>query len=292
VKPAAFDYHRVERLEEAFVLLDRHGDEARLLAGGQSLVPMLNFRIGRFGHLVDINRLRELDFLREAERSVEIGALTRHAAIERSELLQRHCPILTAAARDIGHVAIRERGTFGGSLALADPAAELPLIATLLDAELDLASSNGRRTVRAREFFLSVFTTALEPNEVLTRATFPVLAPGAGWGFHGLSRRVGDFAVVNAATTVVLDGDGDRIERLQLALGGIGTTPIALAGLERAQRGVLPEPEWPEVVAARAAEQVEPHGDQHASAETRRDLVRVLLARALRDALRRAKAGG
>lgn len=292
MKPAPFAYHRVERLESAFALLDRHGDDARLLAGGQSLVPMLNLRVGRFGHLVDINHLRELDFLREAEGRIEIGALTRHAAIERSELLERRCPILPAAARDIGHVAIRERGTLGGSLALADPAAELPLVATLFDAELELASSGGRRTVGARSFFLSVFTTALEPNEVLTRATFPALAPGEGWGFRGLSRRAGDFAMVNAAATAELNGEGSRIERLRLALGGVGTTPIALAGLECAQRRVLPEPKWPEAVAAQAAEQVEPHGDQHASTETRRELVRVLLARALRDALARAKSGG
>lgn len=292
MKPAPFAYHRVERLESALALLDRHGDDARLLAGGQSLVPMLNLRIARFRHLVDLNRLGELDFLREAEGGIEIGALTRHAAIERSGLLERRCPILPTAAHKIGHFAIRERGTLGGSLALADPAAELPLVATLLDAELELASSNGLRTVRARAFFVSVFTTALEPKEVLTRVTFPALAPGEGWGFRGLSRRAGDFAMVNAAATVELNGEGNRIERVRLALGGVGTTPIALAGLERAQRGVPPEPKWPEVVAARAAEQVEPHADQHASAETRRDLVCVLLARALHDALGRAKSGG
>lgn len=291
MKPAPFDYHRVQSLEEAFAVLDRCGDEARLLAGGQSLVPMLNLRIGRFGHLVDLNRLQDLAFVQETHEGIAIGALTRHVRVETAPFVQDRCPILAAAAHNIGHVAIRERGTLGGSLALADPAAELPLMAMLLDAELELTSSNGTRTVRAREFFITVLTTALEPNEVLTRAVFPALGPREGWGLRWLSRRVGDFAIVNAAATVVLDPDR-RIERLRLALGGTGPTPEALADIEAKQQGALPDQDWPEAVATQAAERVEPHSDPHASAAYRRDLVRVLLARALRDALERSRAGG
>jgi CO/xanthine dehydrogenase FAD-binding subunit len=292
LKPAPFDYHRVRSLEEAFALLDQYGDEARLLAGGQSLVPMLNLRIGRFGHLVDLNWLQNLAFVEETDARITIGALTRHARLESAPPpVHKGCPILAAAAHNIGHVAIRERGTLGGSLALADPAAELPLMATLLNAELELASSSGTRTVRAREFFITVLTTALEPNEVLTRASFPALGPREGWGLRWLSRRIGDFALVNAAATVSLDTDG-RIERLRLALGGTGPTPEALADLEAGQRGAVPDRDWPDAVAAGAAERVEPHSDPHASAAYRRDLVRVLLARALRDALGRAGVEG
>jgi aerobic carbon-monoxide dehydrogenase medium subunit len=287
VKPAPFAYHRADSLDQALALLDQHGDEARLLAGGQSLVPMLNLRIARFGHLVDINPLRDLDCAREADGVLEIGALTRHVTLERSDLVRRLCPILTSAARTIGHVAIRERGTLGGSLALADPAAELPLIATLLDAELEVASAGGRRRLRARDFFVGVLTTALEPNEALVCARFPTLVRGEGFGLHALSRRAGDFALVNAAATARLDAG--RIAQVRLALGGVGATPVALAALEEAQRGVTPDADWPEAVADAAMREVEPHDDPHASADYRRDLVRVLLARALGDALAGAR---
>ena len=283
MKPAPFEYHRAASLDQALALLDRHGDEARLLAGGQSLVPMLNLRIARFAHLVDINPLRDLDYVREADRGLEIGALTRHVTLERSALVQRLCPILTAAAKKIGHVAIRERGTLGGSLALADPAAELPLIATLLDAELEIASSANRRCVRARDFFVGVLTTALEPNEMLVCARFHALTGGRGVGLHAVSRRAGDFAIVNAGATLRLDGG--KVAQIRMALGGVGATPVALSSLEQAQIGISPDAAWAESVAEAAASDVEPHDDPHASAEYRRDLVRVLLARALRDAL-------
>ncbi|MGH6895475.1 MAG: FAD binding domain-containing protein [Geminicoccaceae bacterium] len=291
MKPAPFAYHRVASRDEAFALLDRHGDEARLLAGGQSLVPMLNLRIARVGHLVDINPLGELDFVRPADGAIEVGALTRHVTLERSELVRRACPILAAAAHRIGHLAIRERGTLGGSLALADPAAELPMIATLLDADLELGSSRGSRSIGARAFFVAMLTTALQPNEVLIRARFPALAPGEGFGLRALSRRAGDFAIVMAGATVRLD-DRHRVGHVRLALGGAAPTPLALTRLERVQQGTTPDADWPDAVAAVAAAEVEPHGDQHASAEHRRELVRVLLARALRDALARADAGG
>ena len=289
MKPASFAYHRVGSLDQALALLDQHGDEARLLAGGQSLVPMLNLRLARFAHLVDINPLRDLDYVRETDGGIEIGALTRHVTLERSELVRRRCPILGAAARNIGHVAIRERGTLGGSLALADPAAELPLIATLLDAELEIASSTQRRRVRAREFFVAVLTTALEPNEALVCARFPAVAAGEGFGLQALSRRAGDFAIVNAAATARLDGG--RIAKLRMALGGVDATPVALASLERAQAGATPDAAWAEAMAEAAVREVEPHDDPHASADYRRDLVRVLLARALSDALGDALGG-
>jgi len=283
MKPAPFAYHRAESLDQALALLDRHGDDARLLAGGQSLVPMLNLRIARFDHLIDINPLRELDTIQEVGGGLEIGALTRHATLERSDLVRRLCPILTLAAKSIGHVAIRERGTLGGSLALADPAAELPLIAILLDANLEIASSTGRRRVPAREFFVGVMTTALEPNEVLVSARFPALAEGEGFGLHAVTRRAGDFAIVHAAATLRLEGG--RIAQLRMALGGVGATPVALPALEQANLGVTPDASWADGVAEAATDEVQPHDDPHASAGYRRDLVRVLLGRALADAL-------
>jgi CO/xanthine dehydrogenase FAD-binding subunit len=284
MKPAPFAYHRAETLDQALALLDRHGDEARLLAGGQSLVPMLNLRIARFAHLVDINPLHGLDYVREVAGELEIGALTRHVTIERSELVQRLCPILTAAAKSIGHVAIRERGTLGGSLALADPAGDLPLIAVLLDAELEIASSANRRRMRAREFFVDVLTTALEPNEVLVGARFPALARDEGFGLHAVTRRAGDFALVHAGATLRLDGAG-KVEQARMALGGVGATPLALDALERAQLGVTPDAAWTRALAQAATAEVHPHDDPHASADYRRDLVAVLLERALGDAL-------
>jgi aerobic carbon-monoxide dehydrogenase medium subunit len=287
MKPAPFAYHRAENLDQALALLDRHGDEARLLAGGQSLVPMLNLRIARFGHLIDINPLHDLDYVREAGGGLEIGALTRHVTLERSELIRRLCPILAAVARSIGHVAIRERGTLGGSLALADPAGDLPLIAVLLHAELEIASTSGRRRVRARDFFLGVMTTALEPGEVLVCARFPAMVEGEGFGLHAVTRRAGDFAIVHAAVTVRME-DG-QIADLRMALGGVGATPLALDALEHGQVGVTPDAAWAAAVARAAAAEVHPHDDPHASAEYRRDLVAVLLERALGDALSGAR---
>jgi carbon-monoxide dehydrogenase medium subunit len=279
MKPAPFAYHRAANLDQALALLDRHGDEARLLAGGQSLVPMLNLRIARFAHLVDINPLHDLDYVREAAGGLEIGALTRHVTIERSELVRRLCPVLGTAARSIGHVANRERGTLGGSLALADPAGDLPLIAVLLDAELEIASSTQRRRMPARAFFMGVMTTALEPNEVLLAARFPALATNEGFGLHAVTRRAGDFSIVHAGATMrLVDG---RIANLRMALGGVGATPVALDALEQAQVGVTPDATWAAVVARAAAAEVQPHDDPHASADYRRDLVAVLLARAL-----------
>lgn len=286
MKPAKFEYHKPGTLEEALALLVRHGDEARVISGGQSLVPMMNMRLAQPGHVVDINNIDGLSFIRSNNGSVEIGALTRHRQIEESSLLMQSCPPMPAAARNIGHYGLRQRGSVGGSLALADPAAEFPLMATLLNAEMSVRSTSGNRSIAAQDFFVSVFTTSLEPDEILTEVNLRALARNEGWGFRWLTRRSGDYAIVNAAATLTLD-DAGRIDRIAMALGGVGATPVRLSELERESRGTATEGDWAREIATQAAAQADPESDKNASAEYRRELIAVLLAAALDDALGR-----
>lgn len=288
MKPARFEYHAPSALDAALALLAQYGDDARLIAGGQSLVPMMNLRLARPDHLIDINGIDGLSQIHPDDRSVEIGALTRHRQIEHSPELMQLCPPLPAAARNIGHYALRERGTIGGSLALADPAAEFPLMAMLLDAEVQLRSAAGERKVPAREFFVSVFTTALEPEEIVTAVRFRLLVQGEGWGFRWFARRSGDYAIVHAAATLVLNANR-RIDRVAMVLGGVGATPIRLTDLEQRAFGREASGNWASEIATEAAAQMEPESDKHTSAEFRRELIEVLLAAALEDSLKRAE---
>ncbi|UCH75340.1 MAG: xanthine dehydrogenase family protein subunit M [Rhodospirillales bacterium] len=288
MKPAKFEYHKPETLDEALTLLAEYGDEARVIAGGQSLVPMMNIRLARPDHLIDINGIDDLSQIRLENGSVAIGALVRHREIEHSAQLAQACPPLPAAACNIGHYALRARGTIGGSLALADPAAEFPLMATLLDAEFVARSGAGERSVPSHEFFVSVFTTALEPEEILTAVRFRTLAQSEGWGFRWFSRRVGDYALVNAAAIVALKDEG-RIHRIAMVLGGVGATPVRLTGLEQESVGAEASAGWVREISSAAAARVEPGGDKHASAEYRRELVELLLAGALEDAIDRCR---
>lgn len=288
MKPAKFKYHAPGTLDEALILAAQYGDDARIIAGGQSLVPMMNLRLAQPDHVIDINNIAGLSYIRPDSGSVEIGALTRHHQIEHSSELMQLCPPLPAAARNIGHYALRERGTIGGSLALADPAAEFPLMAMLLDAEIVARSTIGEHAIQARDFFISVFTTSLEPEEIITGVRCRALAQGEGWGFRWLARRSGDYAMVNAAATLVLDGAG-KISRIAMALGSCGATPVRLTTLEQSASGREPTGDWAGEIAAEAAGQVEPESDKHASAEYRKELIEVLLGRALADALTRAR---
>jgi len=288
LKPAKFEYHAPETLDEALILAAQYGDDARIIAGGQSLVPMMNLRLAQPDHIIDINHIEGLSYIRPDSGSIEIGAVTRHHQIEYSSELMQLCPPLPMAARNIGHYALRERGTIGGSLALADPAAELPLMAMLLDAGIVAQSAAGKRTIPARDFFISVFTTSLEPGEIVAAIRFRALAHREGWGFRWLARRSGDYAVVNAAATLMLDGAG-KVGRIAMALGGVGSTPIRLASLEQSASGLAPAGGWAGEIAAEAAAQVEPESDKHASAVYRKELIEVLLCQALEDALARAQ---
>lgn len=279
MKPAPFAYHRPATLDEAFDLLARYGPDARILAGGQSLVPLLNMRLAAPLALIDINRLPGLDRIDVTPEGLAIGALARQEAVERSALVARHAPLIAQAMPHVGHLAIRTRGTFGGSLALADPAAELPACVVALDATVRAARRGGIREIPAARFFRGIYTTALEPGEILTEVVIPPTPPGWRSAFDELARRHGDYALVGLAAHCRLSNGA--IADARVVFTGVGLTPVratwaeaALAG-RRAEAGVLAE-------AGRALDaDLDPPGDVHASAALRRHLARVLLARVL-----------
>src|SRR5215470_9462841 len=235
MKPAPFEYHRPTSLAESFDLLDRYGDDGRILAGGQSLVPALNLRLASPRAIIDINRLPELDAIRETSDGLVIGALVRHDALEHSALVRERAPLIAAAVVHVGHSAIRARGTLGGSLALADPAAELPACAVALEATIRVSRRGAGRHITAGQFFRGVYATALEPGEIVTAITVPAVAPGWRWAFDELARRHGDFALVGlAAGARVEDG---AIAETRLAFFGVGSTPAQARRAEAALIG-------------------------------------------------------
>lgn len=287
MKPAPFEYHRAASVAEAVALLKQHGPETKILAGGQSLLPMMKLRLARPAALVDINRVRELAYVRPEDGGVAFGALARLEELESAAVRER-CPILGQVARDIAHAAIRHRGTVCGSLAHADPAAELPVVALALDAELVATGPGGPRTIPARDFFVTYLTTALAEGEILTEARFPALRPGTGWGFVELARRPGDFAIVSAAA--VLDVEGGVIRKARLALGAVGDRAVRCPEAEAALAGKAGGRAAFESAAALAAQPLDPPSDVHGSAAYRKHLARVLAARALTQAWQRVDA--
>jgi carbon-monoxide dehydrogenase medium subunit len=224
VKPAAFTYHRPDTVDEAVALLAELGDDAKVLAGGQSLIPMLAMRLAVFPHLIDIGRVVELDVVEPSNGTVTIGAVTTQARVEADPGLAASVPLMARATPLIGHFQIRNRGTVGGSLAHADPAAEYPAVALALDASVEAVSVRGRRTIPAAEFFTGLWSTALEPDELLARVRFPVWSGRCGFALEEFARRHGDFAIAGAVVGLQLDGD-DRIERAAIAHFGLGSTP-------------------------------------------------------------------
>src|SRR5438093_10034480 len=219
MKPAKFTYACPRSIEEALTLLAQSGEGAKLLAGGQSLVPLLNLRMAQVDSLIDLNRLTDLSFIKHENGTLRVGALTRHRQLEVSEAARAAQPLLSRAAAEVGHLAIRNRGTIGGSLVHADPAAEWPLIAVALDAQFVLRSQSNTRTVAAREFFVAPLTTAIEPHELLCEVRFPVAPSPAVWGFQELCRRSGDFALAAVACQLTLDQNG-TCAAVALAVGG------------------------------------------------------------------------
>lgn len=288
MKPAAFRYHRPGTLDEALALLAEHGDAAKAVAGGQSLVPMMNLRLAQPAELVDLGELRGADAIAERAGFVEIGALASHQALAEAELLRERCPLLAEAAATIGHHAIRQRGTLGGSLAHADPAAQLPLVALTLGAEIEIASLRGRRTVAASEFFVSVMTTVLEPDELIVAVRFPVAAAREGHAFRLFNRRTGDYAIASVAACLQLRGDA--VERLRVGVGAVEAVPQLLSDLAEAQRGRTVDAAWVEQVATGARDAIQPEEDERIPAIYRRELVQTLVARALSAAAQRAGA--
>jgi len=285
MKPAAFEYIVADSVEMAVASLAQAGD-AKIIAGGQSLVPMLNFRLLRPSVLVDINRIPNLAYVREDGGVVRIGALTRHHQLETSPVIARHFPVLTEAMAHVAHLAIRNRGTIGGSLSHADPAAELPMMALLLDAELRVVSAKGARTVAARDFFRDALSVDLAEDEIVTEVVLPKLPPNTGWGFAEVARRSGDFALAAVAVTLTLS-DG-KIAQARIAMTGVAPTARRVTEAEMLLIGQrLDDGVDSDVIeAVRAA--TEPPTDLHASAEYRRHLVGVLAGRALAAAWGRA----
>ena len=296
----AFDYLAPATLDEALDVLAEHRDEAKVLAGGQSLVPLLNYRLARPRVVVDINAL-PLDRITVTHASggyggsregppisVTIGALTRHATLEESTELARACPLLREAAALIGNVRVRTLGTLGGSLAHADPAAELPMAMVALDARCEVAGRRGRRTLAARDFFAGYLTTVLAPDELLVDVEVPAMR-GAGWAVEELSRRAGDFAIVAVAALIRLDARG-RTDDVRIAFGGVGPTPLRVAASEDLLLGAEPTPERLGEAAEAARDALDPQSDAFVSAAYRRLLSGVLARRALTRAVARAMA--
>jgi carbon-monoxide dehydrogenase medium subunit len=287
MKPARFRYLRPASLDEALSALAAHADDAKLIAGGQSLVPMLNFRLLSPSVLIDVNRLPGMDAVIEAaDGGLAIGALTRHKTLEWSAAVQRRFPVLHAAVKHIGHLAIRNRGTLGGSLSHADPTAELPLMSVLLDASLTLSSARGSRTVAARDFFVGTLATALEPHEMLTRVDLPALPEGCGWAFEEFARRCGDYAI--AAVGVILRVAGGRVAEARVAIAGGGGGPMRAPQAEETLVGRAVDDAALRDAMCAVDGGIEPVNDLQVSAEYRRHLIGVLTQRALRAAWQRA----
>jgi len=291
VKPAPFEYHRPDTVEEALALLAQHGWEAKLLAGGQSLVPAMNFRLSAPGVLIDLNRILGLDSIREVDGALRIGAMVRQRVAERSELIARAAPLVAEALPFVAHPQIRNRGTMGGSIAHADPAAELPAVMLALGARFHLRGPGGMRALAADEFFTGLFATALEHDEMLGEIEIPAPAARPGWAFMEISRRHGDFGLAGLAMSVSVDEDG-KCDAARIALLGVGEGPVLARGAADALIGAAPGDDAFAAAAEAARAEIDPPADIHASSDYRRHLVGVLVARALPVAFARAAAGG
>jgi carbon-monoxide dehydrogenase medium subunit len=285
MKPAAFEYVVADSVEMAVASL---GPDAKIIAGGQSLVPMLNFRLLRPAILVDINRIPDLGLVTEDERVVRIGALARHHQLETSPVIAAHLPVLTEAMTHVAHLAIRNRGTIGGSLSHADPAAELPMLALLLEAELRIVSAAGNRIVAARDFFLDALSVDLAEDEMVTEIVLPKLPPQTGWGFEEVARRSGDFALAAVAATLTLT-DG-AIAQARVAMTGVAPTARRVPAAEALLTGMSLDNGVDDTVIETVRVAAEPPTDLHASSDYRRHLVGVLAGRALAAAWARASA--
>ena len=282
MKPARFEYVAPTTLEAAVAALAAANGEGKLLAGGQSLLPLLNFRMARPAVLVDLNGIKELSFIELRGDSVAIGALTRHREIEHSPLIASRLPVMSAAMRHVAHLAIRNRGTIGGSLSHADPAAELPMIAMFYGASLVVQGPAGRRTIAATDFFVDALTNCLEPEDIVVEIEFPVLQHD-GWAFEEVARRFGDFALASIAVSVRRGKSG--IDDARVAVMGVADTPLRLEGVEKRLYEIEIDGGTPDRFSEMVTSSVTPNGDLHGSAEYRKHLLGELARRAMRTAL-------
>lgn len=285
MKPAPFKYVAPESLDDAFTLLRRHGQEGKILAGGQSLVPLLNMRLARPAVLIDLNRVRSLDYIRNG-KEVRIGAMTRQRAAELSPLVRQKLPLLAEAIQYVGHPQIRNRGTVGGSIAHADPSAELPAVLVALDGKVVLQNGRGTRTLGADAFFLTYLTTALQPDELLVEVRIPA-HDHLGTAFLEVARRHGDYALVGVAA--VVDWKDERARDVRLTFTGVGGVPVRIAEAEAAATGGPLTDTVLDEVSRIVSERLDPEADIHATVEYRKHVAGVLAERALRVAVTRAQ---
>lgn len=288
MKPAPFEYFRPQTLDEALSLLEQHGADAKPLAGGQSLIPAMNFRLATPAALIDLNDLADLDYIHDDRSAIRIGGMTRQRSIERSAVVSKRVPLIAETMPYIAHPAIRNRGTIGGSLAHADPAAELPAVMLALNATLTLRNASETREVSADAFFIGLFTTALQAGELLTEIRIPAAPPRSGFAFQEISRRHGDFALVGVAAAVQLHDDG-RCADARIALLSVGDKPTPAEEAAKTLIGQAPSSElFRSAAEAAATHDIDPPSDIHASARYRRQLAKVLTRRALERAFERA----
>lgn len=288
MKAVNFDYVHAGTLDEVVGLLAENGPQAKLIAGGQSLVPMLAMRLTRPAMLIDINDVQELKGIAVQEDAVVIGGGTRQYQLEASAEIEQFCPMIRKALYWVGHPQTRNRGTLGGSLVHADPSAELPLTSVLLDADIIVQGSDGEESLPASEFFLAPMVTALPPDQCVVRVSFPIWRGAVGGSFHEVSPRRGDFAMVAAAAQIALDENG-KCTRAAVGLGGVAATPIRVHAVEDALMDGALDGSALRDLAMLAADEIDPESDLHASAAYRREVAYALIERALNDALRGAR---
>lgn len=290
MKPAPFRYHAPERVDEAVALLAEHGDDAKALAGGQSLVPILSLRLSRFEHIVDLNRITALRGVEQRNGTLRVNAMVRQAEAEHSKEVAQSAPLLSRALPHIGHFQIRNRGTVGGSTAHADPASELPAVALALEATIEATGASGVRKIAAADFFRSTWETSLADGELLTAVEYPVWSGRTGFAVEEIARRHGDFALCGACVGVQVDGA--KVTKASIAMFGVGSTAVRAAAAESALVSAgsgAGESQLAEV-GRLAAEGLDPPGDVHASGDYRKKVAAVVVARALTKALQEALA--
>ncbi|WP_370017031.1 xanthine dehydrogenase family protein subunit M [Peribacillus sp. B2I2] len=290
MKPAKFNYLRPSSMEEAVHYLSEYGEDAKVLSGGQSLIPLLNMRLSTPKYLIDIGRAEGLSYIKEDGESLVIGALTKHTEIEKSELVKGKCPLLSEAIRWVGHEQIRNRGTVGGSIAHGDPSAELPCVLTALRGGIVIVDVNGEEIVSPEDFFLTYMLTSLQPDQLVKEIRFPSIKPTSGSAFVEVARRHGDFGLVEVAAVVDICEDG-RFSDVKLAIGGVNSVPTLLEDVERLLVGKEPTEEIFNEAGDLTMELVEPESDLHGTAEYRRELSGTMVIRALKQATDRAQGG-
>jgi len=289
MKPAPFEYYAPSNVEEVLTLLNEHGYDAKVLAGGQSLVPTMNFRLAQPSVIIDLNRVSGLSFVEpESAGGMRLGAMTRQREAERNPLFAERAPLIYETMPHIAHAQIRNRGTLGGSIAHADPAAELPAVMAALGARFKVRSSKNERWIPADEFFIGMFATALAPEELLTEIVIPPLPPRSGWAFREIARRHGDYALVGVATVVTMD-DNNRCQQARIVFLSVGDGPVEAREAAKGLIGETPSEKAIRAAAETAASvDIDPGNDIHASATYRRHLAKVLTAQALAQAFERA----